>query len=410
MTSPSAVRDQIIESLRGPRCLLLGAGASAAAGLPTMISFLEVVFGEEFTKKLAGDCPPYQMGATDIRAMATNKQVILRRLFHCANLGRSEINYDLEALFQFIYGSGIGTDIWRQDEDTKRLFWMYQCCINNNNWTFPQFSEQYKGNALRLDQWMKDTEDTIADLRRQLYEQYLITSQRQDILAAAANVFQFLHQLFPSGPAVVFTLNFDTVFEALDDTQQLGWHLMDGIGASRRTKYFDFKNFVDAREGARPLYLFKMHGSVTWVRDGEFIRDTYPGPATPGKTASVALAEPVVSKTTNQHPFGEMYSLFRGNLQNNKCCIAIGISFRDDNLRDLLAERLEDKAFKLVIVAPKDEKHPEMNRYIEELAKNDNVHWVQGYFGDDATNLKILKAADLKSTEATQQILQPQGV
>ncbi len=390
------IRDVILSKISGPRCLLLGAGASAAVGLPTMVSFLEQALGEQFVRTLPSRCPPYVMGSNDVNQIRKNREVVLRRLFHSANLGRKEINYDLEALFQFIYGSGVGTTRWRQEEDVKRLFWMFQ--ESQNKADFSEFSTQYERHRATLEQWMNDVEDAVAELRRQLYQQFLITSQRQPVLERGAKVFRFLESFFPEGAAVVFTLNFDTVFEALDDAKALGWHLLDGVGASRRTKYFDFANFAETAHDGRPLYLFKMHGSVTWLRDGENLRDTYPSPATASQTASVALAEPVVSKRTSAFPFGEMYDLLRSSLETKRACVAIGLSFRDDNLRELVEERLADSKFHLVMVAPEDSKYPDVNRYLHSLSERPNVEWIKGYFGDDSTNTAILEAT--KAAEA----------
>ena len=86
-----------------------------------------------------------------------------------------------------------------------------------------------------------------------------------------------------------------------------------------------------------------------------------------------------------------MYRIFEAVLSINKMCIAIGISFRDDNIRKLVENRLEDKQFRLVIVAPEEAEYPELIKHIQQFGQRDNVTWIKGYFGKDEISSQIIK-------------------
>ena len=100
--SIESLLQRIVDTVSGRVSVLLGAGASAAFGLPTMVSFLEKAYGKDFIDSIE-KCPPYKIGSHDVNAVSMNQRAVIRRLFHTASLQQDTVDFDLESLF------------WRQD-------------------------------------------------------------------------------------------------------------------------------------------------------------------------------------------------------------------------------------------------------------------------------------------------------
>jgi hypothetical protein len=71
----------VAEVAAGDISVFLGAGASAAVGLPTMVSFLDNAYGDGFVKSLLQG-KGYQMGATDIRPRFPLAKLLRFPTFH----------------------------------------------------------------------------------------------------------------------------------------------------------------------------------------------------------------------------------------------------------------------------------------------------------------------------------------
>lgn len=56
-----------------------------------------------------------------------------------------------------------------------------------------------------------------------------------------------------------------------------------------------------------------------------------------------------------------------------------------------MIKRLEStKPFTLIIVAPEDEKHPQLNQYLHDLSNRSGVYWLKDYWGEKKTEENVL--------------------
>ena len=272
------------------------------------------------------------------------------------------------------------------------MFWMYQVCHDQQNQAFEEYKKQFQQFLSNFDFWLSNFQTAVNDLRRRMFEAYLIDNDREAVLEKAVKAYSILPKIFHKTPAVVFTTNFDTIFEALQYTDRVSADICTGMGG-RQPQNFSWANFIDVKESAQQIMLFKLHGSVSWERTSRGIRQCYPQVPSPrgGDHSNVALVEPVLSKRRAASPFKEMYEVFERVLTTNRLCIAIGFSFRDDEIRDIITAHLnEDPDFHLLIVAPEDATYPELNTHLELLAANPQVTWLKEYFGSPETEQKIL--------------------
>lgn len=242
---------------------------------------------------------------------------------------------------------------------------------------------------------MEDFRSSVTNLRKKMYESFLIDTSNLDVLIPASatleSIFRICKVASSRTSATVFTTNFDTIFEALRETllaSAIERRLIDGF-QDQRPHHFDLQNYLTPTTTNEAIYYFKLHGSVTWQRNrnSKSIRDLFPTLA-----REVALLEPVISKqTSGEEPFASLYKIFERVLAKNKVSVFIGFSFRDDRVREVITRRLEGpRPFSLIIVAPEDKIHPQLNEHLERLAAKANVKWIKGFWGTSDAEAEVI--------------------
>ena len=148
----------------------------------------------------------------------------------------------------------------------------------------------------------------------------------------------------------VFTLNYDTLFEQSAAKEK--YTVIDGFTFSfPRTfngKYFDYDiietrhNRQDKKDSTVPklFYLFKMHGSLNWIRTDSDIEQT------DGKieVEDRVMIFPQDSKYEHSYeqPYFEMMARFQQTLRiENSLLITIGFSFIDKHISSVILETLK---------------------------------------------------------------------
>jgi hypothetical protein len=169
----------------------------------------------------------------------------------------------------------------------------------------------------------------------------------------------FLELLPTEGGLDIFTLNYDSVVEDFcTEHQVLCVDGFDGEGRWRPSLLYQ-----DYHE-RRWLRLWKLHGSVTWIKDqasqnpkkaplpGTWERRVLTGHSS-SPTTETNLIYPGLGKT----PSGQMRLLFDGfqeRIQHAECrvLIAVGYSFADDDVRDVVCAALaQNRSLHLLIVS-----------------------------------------------------------
>lgn len=197
------------------------------------------------------------------------------------------------------------------------------------------------------------------------------TIRQECTITAPSPTDNFPHKTFldkvlqrkPTSPRVkVFTLNYDTLFEAA--AQRVNAVVIDGFSFTvPRTfsgRLFDYD--IVQREGSklkeednfiqRVFHLHKLHGSVTWTRefvDGHVIVDA--------NTKDPLMVYPREAKYEDSYeqPFFEMMARFQRNLRlnNDTLLICIGYSFNDKHINSAIEEALnQNPGFRLAVIDP----------------------------------------------------------
>jgi hypothetical protein len=228
-------------------------------------------------------------------------------------------------------------------------------------------------------------------------------------ISAYRNLLQKLARRRVRDPRLkVFTTNYDMCFETA--ASDLGMVTIDGFSYSRRRR-FDGKHFTydivrreaDSHEFAEGIYqLLKLHGSVSWSREGgEIYEDAGP------KAANACLIYPAKGKYQQAflQPHLELLSRFLEFLrQPNSCLMIAGFGFNDDHLSEPIYSAIQSNpSLKLIlcdfqcITHIHNRGHYGSSPYwgkLRELAQQGfDIHFISGSFSDLVSYIPHLRSA-----------------
>ncbi|GLO16135.1 hypothetical protein PPUJ20028_47210 [Pseudomonas putida] len=206
----------------------------------------------------------------------------------------------------------------------------------------------------------------------------------------------------------VFTTNYDMCFETA--ASDLGMMAIDGFSYTRRRR-FDGKHFsydivrreAEGHEFAEGVFqLLKLHGSVSWSREGtEIYEDTAPTPA------NACLIYPAKGKYQQAflQPHLELLSRYLEFLrQPNSCLIVAGFGFNDDHLSEPIFSAIQSNpSLKLIlcdfqcITHLHNRGHHGSSDYwgrFHDLARRGlDIHFISGSFSNLVSHIPHLRTA-----------------
>ncbi len=184
----------------------------------------------------------------------------------------------------------------------------------------------------------------------------------------------------PGGPLDVFTLNFDLVFEEMLKQQRIRY--VDGFRVPRAAKGLAIWDPSEFDRSGQSVRLFKLHGSLDWAVLQSGSRpssnavpselDTYlrayrrlvrlnswrsAEVGLPGSSLGSSMAINVGTRKELMYtatPFNELFHRFVGSLAVARVCIIAGYSFRDERVNQVLEEAVVERRgeLRLVVVDP----------------------------------------------------------
>ena len=150
-------------------------------------------------------------------------------------------------------------------------------------------------------------------------------------------------------PLSVYSLNYDTAIEVFCAKHRLAYR--DGFGEDWNPRVFDDQN-VD-------LLLFKLHGSVTWYRTdrGRFLKipvmlkDSTVRLITTERATALMLYP--AQKLAYVEPLFELLLQMKKRLATCQFLVAVGYSFRDDHVRQILWDVARvSPEFTVILISP----------------------------------------------------------
>lgn len=145
----------------------------------------------------------------------------------------------------------------------------------------------------------------------------------------------------------IFTTNYDPIIE--DVCNELNISYADGFLPEGHTG-----NFIWNPESFKfeKINLFKLHGSITWFKDSRRRIIKFPTDISDSKNVQSVIIYPTEYKELFNPPFNRLYFEFSKSIFNSTNCLAVGHSFRDPYMRELLLEKTRQDGYELTIVDP----------------------------------------------------------
>lgn len=316
-----------------PLVLFLGAGASAPLGKMTTVQFLR------WLKSQISLILPFINATKD----------------HLKRQGENAEKLDVEAVLDFIedfvnagtlfhyYG---GRGLLREMNELRKL-------------ASQQMLDSPKASPAIFDmQTNEEVRDQIKDLVVSHYSE--IDSQ------TAFELYSPLLEPVLIRPLPVFTTNYDLSWEKTYELtsaesyqfRRAPFNLIDGFTRERivipswsRSAYDDYKP-----TGA-DLILFKLHGSVDWVRTNSATIQRIEGQGRdPGRMKTQIVYPSQLKREIHEEPYRTNYDYLLACLLHAKVCAVIGFSFRDQEIVEEFRQGLElNEDLELMIVDPNAE-------------------------------------------------------
>ncbi|MBA4503221.1 SIR2 family protein [Marinobacterium marinum] len=205
----------------------------------------------------------------------------------------------------------------------------------------------------------------------------------------------------------VFTTNYDMCFETA--ASDLGMMVVDGFSYTRKRR-FDGRHFnydvvrreMDNHEFVEGIFqLHKLHGSVSWEREGnEIFESSQPSP---DKACLIYPAKGKYQQAFIQ-PHLELLSRFLDFLrQSNSCLLVAGFGFNDDHLSEPILSAIQSNpSLKLILTDHRCIHHlhnrgnngssPYWAKFEELALKGFDIHFISGSFSDVVDQIPSLRA------------------
>ncbi len=168
--------------------------------------------------------------------------------------------------------------------------------------------------------------------------------------AKTAEYFKYFKKLKDelNYPLRIFTLNYDKCIEV--NTNNPGYEFTLERGFEKDTRKWNHKRISErVRDDEPDIYLYKLHGSIDWKRDKKtnivkYVDNEAPYPD---------LIFGTQNKLSYSDPYLFLFSEFRHYTLNSKLIVCIGYSFSDNHINGLIEQALKQDYSKKVLSVTK---------------------------------------------------------
>lgn len=222
--------------------------------------------------------------------------------------------------------------------------------------------------VVKFDEVVKNDFSIIRDFERQirkkLYSWIKIDNERRQNLGYLKRFSEIRKEILQF-PLHIFTLNYDLGIELANKDAKIerGFEINEN-------GLWNYRRFLEINPDEEPdIYLYKLHGSIDWERDEKTQKMTF----TNGESEHPALIFGTQYKMQYIDPFLFLFSEFRRKVFDARLIICIGYSFYDEHINGVITDALRDEKNKKTVLSIS------LNLKKEEIIKRPNI-------ADDITN------------------------
>ncbi len=219
----------------------------------------------------------------------------------------------------------------------------------------------------------RERDNIKSDIIHDLFSTYKWNESENDKPAS-----KFYGKLFDivgnySSKIYVGTTNYDQAIEQACSLSNLKYECIDGFEHYRGdTSIWNGKKFSDEFNGqGKPVYLYKVHGSLNWKNDGSgnIVKNNRDIGYDRGSGLNILIAPTLSPKTAQEkEPYATLLSELQKKLESADICIIIGFSFRDQHISKPFQKFINDgKTF--IVISPEG-----FDNYCDELFNDEKFN------------------------------------
>jgi len=217
-------------------------------------------------------------------------------------------------------------------------------------------------NAIEVSNQIKITDDKITEKIKQvqifLRDKIKNSVNSQEVLLIYKDFYLKTVQKTRKNPINIFTTNYDLFNEMAMD--ELGFNYNNGFTGTYKRKFTPLSyNYVfvenmnlnrDVWERVSTFYnLVKLHGSISWVREGNQIWERDIGYIQDSDTVMI-YPTPMKDRSTLMSPYSDLFRNMENYLmRRNSTLIVMGYSFGDEHINSVVLNALAIPTFSLVV-------------------------------------------------------------
>jgi hypothetical protein len=310
--------------------VLLGAGASKPLDLPTMADFGPIL------RNLAENW-------SDDRRDALNKVFEVYKIEFGDDLPDLEKILFLVDKYNIYYTIMFDDPVFGKNEFDLLYFPSTQKPSKNKDIA-----------KLQMDTWYHRGMSGLGDyLNQLLFSLYWPKVDKVKVTSLYSPFFELLQRDFGQKVITIYTTNYDPTIESYCEYNEV---MMENgffqAGAKEKWNPAKYSSFQPI-EGKLNLMLYKLHGSLSWKReDDEIINYGIALRNGPGETALIYPTE--TKEYPYEEPFKTAYRHLEDDLTACKTLIAIGYSFRDKGISNILRDtKGKNPGMRIITIAGK---------------------------------------------------------
>lgn len=307
----------------GDIVFLLGAGASADLGIPTL-------------KRMEEDIENLLQNDDDWKKYYSLYHLIKASYNYSYEIQGKIPNFNLEILLNILQ------ELLKKEEHPIYPF--------IGSWVV-KFDEVVKNDFSIIRNFEKQ-------IRKKLYNWIKIDNERRQNLIYLKKFSEIRKEIIQF-PLHIFTLNYDLGIELANRDARIerGFQIEEN-------GLWNYRRFLELNPDEEPdIYLYKLHGSIDWERDEKTQKMTF----TNGESENPALIFGTQYKMQYIDPFLFLFSEFRKKVFDAKLIICIGYSFYDEHINGVISDALRDDKNKKTVLSVS------LNLKTEEILKRPNI-------------------------------------
>ena len=212
---------------------------------------------------------------------------------------------------------------------------------------------KFKDHIIRLSDFTSFIDIFFKEINAVIHKQYYLNDDQvlEPSIATCKKLIDFC--LDDTRDLDIFTTNYDNTISQFCNSYRNDYRFCDGFIPNNDSNdlIFDEKHLTAALENESKsiIRLFKLHGSVDWIREDKDGSKSIIKKYDVDTHQSLITPPALISKEPTDYPLNVLNDLFASKFSTYDLCIIIGTSFRDLHINKIIKQRIAEKKLTVLI-------------------------------------------------------------